>query len=608
MAGWHFKRTSLAIGPGAELRLRRAKRPRSLVLLSLLFLTGLLFLELMPPTGPLLARAGAAYVAGWLVQVCLLAVLVDAARGALPRLVAVLPLLAYGGYWCAVWEQGRRVEITSEALQNSNPGVVLAFDPDQHSVLTNNAEAFAVSHVIPIVYAPDPARPGGYLSYLVSARAAEGSFAKIGKRASVASTESSESAFATIPAGLLIESSISDHRGDIWKDWGIGERTTEVAAKGTRLGVFRSAYVDRLSPLPFVTIGCTYAGSASRQCGAGFVTERLSVESRPKSVDRGLYDDGLSVMLKIAKRSEKDALRTQDLKMAAGTGAPSEREAAEIAAFAELEGLLKGGDNELSSLVARTVASNPSRLEPFAPLLVSRFLELYRTKPPNAPGRQRNLSNLATMISALSPVAFSSVEDRLAPLLGELSAYPLLYLRMADLGAAAYPHYRDRIMANDAAETELILSVLAVCRLGFADAELISSLTSKINASGEAYEKAGLVSAIFLTMLKLGQEKIVEEFNPSEPAWLQTWRSQVLSGKGQTDVGPNNCMPADWPLDVEVPPVMAAGLVWSRGSWRPRSDLAAGRTGASNREPGPPRSAPESDPKSSDQARVSLVR
>ena len=572
MAGWLFKRTPLRIGPGSELRLRRAGSGRSLALRSLVVLTGLLFLELLPATGPILARAGAAYVAGWLVQVCLLAALVDAVRGALPRLVAVVPLLAYAAYWFAVWEQIGRVELRSEALQKSNPGVVLAFDPDKHSLVTDNAGAFAVSHVIPIVYSRDPARPEGYLSYRMVARAVAGSSPKIGKSASVPLKDLSESGFAAVPAGLLIASSVSDHPGDIWKDWGIGEQTIEIAAKGTVLGVFHTAYVDSLPPLPFVTIGCTYAGGASGQCSAGFVTQRLIIESRPTSVDRGLYDDGLSVMLKIAARSDKDSVRTHDLKVSAVTAAPSEVDGAEDAAFAELEGLIKGGDNELSSTVARTVANNPLRLEPLASLLVSRFLDLYRTKPPKAPGRQRNLSLLAMVISALSPSAFSAVQDQLAPLLGEMSAYPLLYLRMADLGVAAYPHYRDRIMSNDVSDAELTLSILAICRLGFADDELVSSMKAKLETSNDTDAKPELVSAIVVTMMKLGQENFAAEINLSGPAWLQTWRSEVLSGKGRTQVGPNNCMPAEWPLDQEIPPVMAPGLVWARRGWEPRSN------------------------------------
>ncbi|MBV9290550.1 MAG: hypothetical protein JO288_22490, partial [Hyphomicrobiales bacterium] len=442
-----------------------------------------MFLELLPATGPILARAGAAYVAGWLVQFCLLAAAVDAARGALPRLVAVVPLLGYAGYWSAVWEQGQRVEIASEALQASNPDVVLAFDPDKHALVTDEAEAFAVSHVVPIVYSRDPSRPDGYRSYRPAAGAGEEASPKIEKSARNVLEDASAGAAAAAPDRLIITSSVSDHPGDLWKDWGIGERTIKVAAKGMPLGVFRSGYVDRLPPLPFVTIGCTYAGAASRQCGAGFVTERVNVESRPRSVDRVSYDGGLSVMLKIAARSENDSVRSRDMKVMAGTESPSEPATADDAAFAELESLIKGGENELSSRTAQIVANNPSRLGPLAPLMVSRFLELHQKKLPDAPGRGRNLSLLAMAIAALRPDAFSAVQEQLAPHLGELSAYPLLYLRTADAGAATYPHYRDRIMSNDVNGTEAILSILAICRLGFADDELISAMKSKLDVS-----------------------------------------------------------------------------------------------------------------------------
>ena len=50
---------------------------------------------------------------------------------------------------------------------------------------------------------------------------------------------------------------------------------------------------------------------------------------------------------------------------------------------------------------------------------------------------------------------------------------------------------------------------------------------------------------------------------------MQAWYDAIRAGAGKTDVGPNNCMPIDWPEALSAPAILAPGLKWVRGRWAP---------------------------------------
>ena len=129
-------------------------------------LAALALLEIPSTTGRLLDKWGADVVAGWLGQLALLGLCVDALRGKLPRPVVLIPLLFYVSYYFAYWEQGAHIKLKSEELRRTNPGRIVAFDPRSSSLAMEKADAFAASYSVPVVYARDPSFVGDeYLSY-----------------------------------------------------------------------------------------------------------------------------------------------------------------------------------------------------------------------------------------------------------------------------------------------------------------------------------------------------------------------------------------------------------------------------------------------------------
>ncbi|MFZ0209210.1 MAG: hypothetical protein WAL59_24390, partial [Roseiarcus sp.] len=146
--------------------------------------------------------------------------------------------------------------------------------------------------------------------------------------------------------------------------------------------------------------------------------------------------------------------------------------------------------------------------------------------------------------------------------------HPLLYLRLADAGPKMYSLYRDQYLAQNATQRERLLAVVALCRIGQADSELISAIISewaKLD-SGELKDN-NYQSALFVTLLKLGQESTVKSSGRPNSRTLQGWYEAVLAGRGKTDVGPNNCMPMEWLEATNVPAFLSPSLKWVNERW-----------------------------------------
>ena len=560
--------------------MKQARPLRLFSLWSVAALIALMIVELLPSTGPLLADVGAAYVAGWLAHVCLLALAADAIIGSLPRAAALIPMLAYGGYYVARSEQDSHLRLRSEEVRNGNPGTVLKFDPSKYSLVMDGANEFVASHAIPVVYARDPAyRPEGYVSFRLPTPRDAGSTSSSAEksiridRISVGGHVFDDLATAEKPEHSIVAATVSDDPGQGWKDWNIGGETTSIAADGRTVGVFRSAYARRLPVLPFLRIGCSFSpASSARRCEADFITEHVAIESRPRTIDRDVYDDPVSIMLGIRKYSAGDLAERKTAPVDRGVETMSRPMALdENPALAALQDVVRGQNPAASWSMVQGVGQNPARLAPLAAAMANRFIELDRTGSSDAPGKRLQLALLAAGISALDPLSFAAVEDRLTDFPGRdhvRQDYPLLYVRLGDVGQKLFPIYRDHFLAKDATLVDGLLAALAICRIGIADSELISEMKARLlNNDGDAPIDAAYRTALFVTLIKLGQENPTAGFSRLESPALRSWRNDVLAGRGRSAVGPNNCMPLEWPLSEDVPSIMSPGLQWARQRW-----------------------------------------
>jgi hypothetical protein len=560
--------------------------PKSLLRVSSLWfavaLIVLMALEVPAAFGRMLERFGADIVAGWLGQLLFLSLLIDAARGTLPRAVGLIPLIFYAGYYLAFWEQGIHIKLESDELRKTNPKLILQFDSKLHSLVVDRADLFAATHIIPVVYERDPSYlRDGFLSYRLIARDNIGEY--LGRNmdeVQILSVDWDDSIVSNVselriperPRNMTITAIVHDDSGEGWRDWNIGFRTTSLRVDGQTISTFKSGYVQRLPVVPFFTIGCKSSSEPSRRkCHAEFTTERVPIESRPDSLDRALYPDPVSIMLGIKSLSHYEIahIRNSDV----GGDLPTRSAPGEDAAFETLQAVINGRSPPLSWSTGFLIANHPSRLAPFAAMMTKRLIAL-RHGGFDVPGRLEQSRLLVNGIVALGPVEFATVQEFLSDLArGDssiLNTYPLLYLRLADAGPRMYSIFRDQFLAQNATQWEKLLAVIAICRVGQADSELISAIYSEWTKfdSGDLRDD-NYQTALFVALLKLGQENLVKNSGRPNSPTLKAWYEAVLAGRGKTDAGPNNCMPMEWPEDTFVPRTLAPSLKWLNERWVP---------------------------------------
>ena len=166
----------------------------------------------------------------------------------------------------------------------------------------------------------------------------------------------------------------------------------------------------------------------------------MAIESRPDSVDRALYPDPVSIMLGIKALSQPQIANFRDSDF--GADPPARAPPGEDAAFGALQDIIDGRSPPLAWRTSVLIASNPSRLAPFAAAMTKRFLDLSRGDAFDVAGRLAQISVLAAGIEALGPAEFATVQDLLSDAAKKDGAirdtYPLLYLRVADVGPKMY--------------------------------------------------------------------------------------------------------------------------------------------------------------------------
>ena len=178
------------------------------------------------------------------------------------------------------------------------------------------------------------------------------------------------------PIHKIIRISAYDDPGEGWKDWNIGFETTTRVSTKTMVGVFKSGYVRQLPIIPFFTIGRKFSSEIQRRtCQAEFGTERLPIESRPNSMDRTLYPDPVSIMLGIKALSDnRNCTFSQSRRWRCP---PNTRPSRRRRGFRRAAGRQLMDEAQLISwAMSFLIASNPSRLAPFATAMTKRFLAL----------------------------------------------------------------------------------------------------------------------------------------------------------------------------------------------------------------------------------------
>lgn len=592
-------------------------------------------LQLLPFPGVILMMLGGALWCGLAVHAFLIGVGVEAALGRLPRFLLIVPFAAYGAYYVMYLQQAREISARSEQLRVSNPSLVLPFDPARYSLVLplEHAQIVAGHYDVPVTYDANPNfRPEGFLSHRLLNRrqCADATAAQARLRA-----ERSRAAFGLVTPvrvedGAVMPTYIRDvcllnfpekpplqqivvtRRGDdaVWRrERGILEQTTDFSLDGKLFATYRTASVWRLPPFPLLLIGCGLnSGAPSWDCFANFRRALEVINTTPHDVDGARYDLPESIVLGFRKYLPADYAEFKgDDRWQALIGQvdnypqrqaefDSDHKADLFSQFVEfvhdtaveatgtgvfINVSYKGaiappGDME------RAVLAAPEKLIPLRDAIVARFVQLARA---SIGVNNRWYRLLDKSLVALPRDAYASMpDDEVKQLLDALGSsrgwdyFRELYLRMTDAGPRTLDFYEHELarLQNRGASKSLVPE-LAICRLGQADEPTREILRKEFIATSKSDMFDDPVddnSAVFVTLLRLGDAAVAQ----GAPATFRreevvSWYDAVRGGKGQTDVGPNNCFGwgrsgfRDMNWWRRFPPSLRAGLIYQDNAW-----------------------------------------
>jgi hypothetical protein len=549
-----------------------------------------LALEYFPLTGLYLMFLGGAIFAGLLVHLFLASLFVEALMARIPRVFILVPLIAYGAYYAAYFREGWQVSQLSQQLPATNPGKIYDFDPAADSLVMSEAQQFVETHDVPVVYEPNKNFPEAYLSErLITRTQCKGIKKDTQNRVTTFGVHFNDVfqqqicllRFPERPTNKAVKVTLV---GDpqIWaRRAGIRQQTTEISVYDKTIGSFTRGFIWRLPAFPYLLIGCGLVDQPpSWSCIAEFNRHLRTIDGIPETVDRTKFDDPVSVMLGIRKYVAADLSNFAGFasNLPVLDAVHAEPEKVENSVFDDLNAIIDGKNPKVPFNLGYSLSTNPDRLAPLADGMARRLLALVHADVRATPNWREQLEALAGAIGALPHDPFVNVAGTLFEAVKAnpdlaIRKYPMIYVRMGEAGTMALPFYRDQFMENDIKGWQRMFPVLALCRIGEADANLIEELKKRYNSVDlqGGGDPVNYKTALFVTLLKLGQESFLRENHPDKGDRDQ-WYADVLSGKGLTKIGPNNCMPEEWPLTIHATPGVASSLKWSRNGWEVRSN------------------------------------
>lgn len=274
-------------------------------------------LQAFPPSGIFLMFLGAGVITALLIHAGLIALFVEALTGRVPRILTIVPIALYAGYYALYFKQSFDFSRKVAELKAANPRKpVLAFDPAIHSlVLPNASRELVTDHVIPVAYEANKNSPTGYAALRLFKKE---QCALLPPQEEVARRRIYISRF--FFAGKLQDHlclvempEVPPHqivtiaRRKEKSEGGLAEEITEITVNNEVKGAFRNATFAHLPLLPMGFAGCALVDHPSAwKCGADFMRVPYDADTVPDGVDRSRYDRPETIMLGIRKYTEAE--------------------------------------------------------------------------------------------------------------------------------------------------------------------------------------------------------------------------------------------------------------------------------------------------------------
>lgn len=280
----------------------------------------LFLLQVSPLPGVFLMLVGVWFINALLVHLFLIALFVESVSGRLPRVLAIVPFLAYGAYYWAYFQQKHMIAFESAKIRNINVGKVFDFDPSTMSLVLDqstsnalNADSFVAFHRVPVAYSQTySARlvPASQCATMKSYRnAASAWVTRIPFYPHQLFTKETRPCLLTRieqPANRPIVVREADHASPMQRWLGINEPSTDVVVDDRIVGSLEAVVVRPIpSYLWFLGCGLVDGPQAAWKCG-GFFGEPDYIRWLPPSIDRARFDTNASILLEIPKYTESE--------------------------------------------------------------------------------------------------------------------------------------------------------------------------------------------------------------------------------------------------------------------------------------------------------------
>jgi len=89
---------------------------------------------------------------GLLIQLILIAIVIDAVRFKVFRFLLVFPLVFYGGYYYVYFQEGQLLDSYVTHIREHNESLNLSFDPDLYALTINAPDKFVANYKVDVAY------------------------------------------------------------------------------------------------------------------------------------------------------------------------------------------------------------------------------------------------------------------------------------------------------------------------------------------------------------------------------------------------------------------------------------------------------------------------
>lgn len=529
-----------------------SKLPQSLKLF--VASVGIAALLLTPYLGTILTFTGLPLIEAGLIHACLIAIIADATvRKTIPYWLVFVPVLTYGTYGGLYIGETLDVMHKSAELRGINPGKRMDYDAQRFTLVSAHGTDSVPLCAVPVRYEEREGEPEGYVAKRLLPRSQCNLPRDTESHVQIQSVDSNghwvpevcELITPEKPAGTILRITTRKEDDDWNRSRQIHQTVTELWRGQTRIGAYRTASIERLLPIPILFIACMVDDSTVvEKCGAQLVRLPSTLNTTPAGADPDASPAAIMLGLHSCSRKDFESFHGFAENNAAVARAAQEASRVEDQTFEQLRAIIEHRSDAVTPGAPDAIILRPERLGPLAEGMAARLAEEEAKTSPN--GEIERL--MAWGLAALPKADFTRVA---APVLATIQTrrgithLTTLYVRAIDIGAAGYSYYRSEFFQTGTEGTLGMLPVLAICRSGHADADIIAEMKRRYAATSNRF----YTSALFVTLLKLGERDFLSRQSSD---WrdslfgLDKWKRAVLDGKGATATGPNNCMGQEW--------------------------------------------------------------